>query len=230
MTQQKKRNSVPPPSPMLNAFKSIVEGLREAIGPDCEIVLHDLRNPQSTIIAIAGNITDRSIGGPPTDLLLRLVHEGQTDEHVLNYETNTPDGRMLRSSTLFLKDGRGKTIGSLCINVDITYLNHFKNWITAFCQVRDALSGGETPAERFPRDVRDVLNSALEDAINSNGMPVTAMQKAERMRVVELLDEAGIFTIKSSLMHVAQRLNVSRATVYSYLEEINASRNQQRSR
>lgn len=230
MTEQKKRMTIPPPSPVLNVFKGMIDGLRDAIGPDCEIVLHDFRNPQSTIIAIAGSITDRSIGGPPTDLLLRLLRERKTDNHVLNYETNTPDGRTLRSSTLFVRDGQGETIGSLCINIDITYVSHFKNWITAFCQVHDALSPGEPPAERFPRDVRDVLNSAIEDAVVSIGIPVAAMQKAERMRVVELLDEAGIFTIKSSLVHVAQRLNVSRATVYSYLEEIGAARSQKLSR
>ncbi len=228
MPQQNKAQPVPPSSPILTAFKGIVDGLREAIGAECEIVLHDLRNPQSTIIAIAGSITNRAIGGPPTDLLLRLLHEDQTDEHVVNYETNTPDGRILRSSTLFIRDEHGVTIGSLCINVDITYVNHFKNWVTAFCEVRDTLTRGETPSERFPRDVRDVLNSAISDAVNSIGLPVAAMRKAERMKVVELLDEAGIFTIKSSLVHVAQRLGVSRATIYSYLEEINAVRTQRR--
>lgn len=223
MTSSGNRRSLPP-VPVIEALKLVVDGLREAIGPDCEVVLHDLRDVRSTIVALAGNLTNRSIGGPPTDLLLKLLHDGDTDKHAVNYETQTDDGKVFRSSTLFLKDESGETVGSLCINVDITYVRHFRNWITAFCDVGEPLSGDTTPAERFPRDVHTVLETAISEAIDAVGVPVVALRKADRMRIIEILASKGIFSIRSSLVYVARRLNVSRATIYNYLEEISASK------
>ena len=212
-----------PPVPVLEAMKLIVEGLRDAIGPECEVVLHDLRDTRSTIIALAGDLTHRSIGGPPTDLLLRLLHEGKTDENAVNYETKSDDGKTLRSSTLFLKDEAGETVGSLCINVDITYVEHFRKWISAYCEVGDLFSDAAPTSERFPRDVQTVLETALSEAIESVGVPVVALRKQDRLKIVEILSNKGIFSIRSSLLYVARRLNVSRATIYNYLEEIAVS-------
>ena len=222
MTSARKGRALPP-VPVLEAMKLIVEGLRDAIGPDCEVVLHDLRDTRSTIIALAGDLTHRDIGGPPTDLLLRLLHEGKTDEHAVNYEARSDDGKMLRSSTLFLKDETGATVGSLCINVDITYAQHFKHWISSFCEVRELFASDTAPSERFPRDVHTVLETALSEAIESVGVPVVALRKQDRLRIVEILASKGIFSIRSSLVYVARRLNVSRATIYNYLEEISVS-------
>lgn len=207
-----------PASPLLEGLKGIVDGLRAAIGPDCEVVLHDLRSSDRTIIAIAGAVTNREIGGPPTDLLLRLMHEGETEAHAVNYETRTQDGKVLRSSTLFLKDETGTVIGSLCINVDITYIRHFRTWVSSFCAVGRDSPNAASSTEHFARDVREVLEDAISDALDVVGVPAAALRKADRIRVVGVLASKGIFSIRGSAMQVAERLGVSRASIYNYLE------------
>ena len=50
------------------------------------------------------------------------------------------------------------------------------------------------------------------------------MKKENKMRVVKALDEHGIFLIKGAVDSVAGFLDVSRYTVYNYLQEIRSQR------
>ena len=52
----------------LAPYAEMVEFLGEALGKEYEVVLHDLTNPECSIVAIAnGELSGRSIGGPVTD-------------------------------------------------------------------------------------------------------------------------------------------------------------------
>lgn len=209
--------------PTLVALRAIVDGLRTTLGSNAEVVLHDLSQPQSSVIAIAGEVTGRHVGSPATDLLLQLLQKGLTDEPVLNYRTTTPDGRALRSSTLFLKDADNGVIGCLCINYDLTYLSRFRSWLDEYCSTGElgALTAGT--AETFARSVEDVLHEAITEVVTARGVPVPLMSKPDRLTVIRLLDDKGIFLIKNSAHSVARALGISRATLYSYLNEIHAS-------
>ena len=103
----------------LSTLAEMVPDLARSLGPDHEVVLHDLRLIPNSIVAIGGSLTGRSVGGPTTDLLLRLVHH-RRHENVLRYQTRSADGRILRSSTLFIRDPDRRPVGCLCINTDIT--------------------------------------------------------------------------------------------------------------
>lgn len=52
--------------------------LGAALGKDCEIVLHDLRYPDESVIAIAnGDISSRKLRAPATDFILKLMQIGK---------------------------------------------------------------------------------------------------------------------------------------------------------
>src|SRR6185369_1282804 len=100
---------------VLTALVPAIPGLAAMLGPGNEVLLHDLSRLPDSIIAIAGDLTGRSVGGPMTDLLLGLVRRGTTQD-LTNYRTHGPDGRPIRSSTLFLRDADGVAVGCLCVN------------------------------------------------------------------------------------------------------------------
>ncbi len=104
----------------LAVLGGMLPDLARALGPDHEVVLHDLRLIPNSIVAIGGDLTGRSVGGPTTDLLLRLVYQGRHERSALRYQTRSASGRILRSSTLFIRDHDGRPVGCLCINTDIT--------------------------------------------------------------------------------------------------------------
>ncbi|MFE0023836.1 aminotransferase class V-fold PLP-dependent enzyme [Amycolatopsis sp. NPDC059021] len=196
-----------PASPeLLTALIPAVHGLAAMLGPGNEVLLHDLSRLPDSIIAIAGELTGRTVGGPMTDLLLGLVRRGTTQD-LTNYRTHGPDGRAIRSSTLFLRDAEGVAIGCLCVNSELT-----------------GAEGTETPQrETFPPDVDSLQRYLVERAVGKAGIPVELMKKQHKAAVVRELDEAGFFLIKDAVDHLAGQLDVTRYTIYNYLNETRAT-------
>lgn len=235
----------------LATLAGMVPDLAQALGPDHEVVLHDLRLIPNSIIAIGGNLTGRSVGGPATDLLLRLVHQGRSD-NVLRYQTRSADGRILRSSTLFVRDPDGRPVGCLCINTDIT------DWLSAQALVDDVTKvipidladSGAAPAadgaigqesgegqprrrdigeegleetESFAPTVDELAVSLVRKAIEHVGVPVDLMQKPHKLQVVCELEAGGLFLLRDAVDLTAHMLCISRYSVYNYLKELRAA-------
>jgi predicted transcriptional regulator YheO len=189
---------------LLTSLVPAVHGLAAMLGPGNEVLLHDLSRLPDSIVAIAGDLTGRTVGGPMTDLLLGLIRRGTTQD-LINYRTNSPDGRPIRSSTLFLRDADGVAIGCLCVNSEISEA------VTA--------TAPEQP-ETFPRDIDSLQRFLVDRAIAKVGVPPAEMKKQHKAAVVRELDEAGFFLIRDSVEHVAGQLDVTRYTIYNYLTEV----------
>jgi selenocysteine lyase/cysteine desulfurase/predicted transcriptional regulator YheO len=187
---------------VLAALVPTVNSLAAALGPGTEVVLHDLGALPNSIVAIAGDLTGREVGGPMTDLLLGLVRRGTTQD-LTNYETYAPDGRVIRSSTVFLRDADGVAVGCLCVNSDPGPTDRVV-----------------TTVETFPGDVDTLQRLLVERAVADVDVPVELMKKAHKSRVVRVLDDAGYFLIRDSVDHLAGVLDVTRYTIYNYLNEI----------
>ncbi|GLZ33381.1 aminotransferase class V [Lentzea sp. NBRC 105346] len=199
------RSLVPKPavSGALSALIPTVNSLAAALGPGTEVVLHDLSRLPNSIVAIAGALTGREVDGPMTDLLLGLVRRGTTQD-LTDYETYAPDGRAIRSSTVFVRDSAGVAVGCLCVN-------------------RLAEHSVSEPVESFPQDVDTLQRVLVEKAIADVGVPVPLMKKVHKSQVVRVLDEAGFFLIRDSVDHLAGVLDVTRYTIYNYLNEVRDS-------
>ncbi|GEB80630.1 hypothetical protein DDE01_20450 [Desulfovibrio desulfuricans] len=53
----------------IERYVPLVDFLGAFLGEDCEVVLHDVRNPDNSVLAIANNhISGRRKGAPLTDL------------------------------------------------------------------------------------------------------------------------------------------------------------------
>ncbi|WP_371500934.1 helix-turn-helix domain-containing protein [Kitasatospora sp. NBC_00374] len=77
--------------------------------------------------------------------------------------------------------------------------------------------GAPAVAVRLPH-----LSSALdrllaEMARQFDGRPLAELDRADKQRVVALLEERGAFTVRHGVETVASALGVSRFTVYNYL-------------
>ncbi|MBD4651157.1 transcriptional regulator, partial [Xanthomonas citri pv. citri] len=60
----------------------------------------------------------------------------------------------------------------------------------------------------------------MREAIEQVGVPVSLMRKDHKLRVVDELRLRGFFLLKDSIEATANRLKVSRFTVYNYLNEL----------
>lgn len=208
----------------LKLFMPLVDALAETFGKNCEVVLHDFSKPHKSIIKIAnGHITGRGVGGPATDLILSYVEKrGHKNDSLVGYRTKTKKGAELKSTTVFIRDDKDKIVGALCINIDITPYVSTKNVLEELCLMPNAQTLGaekQTP-EKFESSVDNVINELLEHSISKVGKPTVHMAKEDKLRIIRDLKEKGLFLIKGSAKRVSQELNVSLATIYKYLEEI----------
>jgi predicted transcriptional regulator YheO len=214
----------------------VMEGIAKAVGPYCEVVLHDLSKKElgSSIRRIEnGHVTGRSVGGPSTNLGLELLSslDGEDPEAAENanqfgYLARAGNGNELRCSSVYFQDGRGDLLGALCINVNLTIFQMLQQGLNSILKpaaVELAAGDHGTEQEIFATDVDGLLESMLETAIAEMSVPVSMMSKTDRVEVFRYLDKRGAFFIKHSVPKTAKRLGVSKVSAYSYLEKARQS-------
>ena len=202
---------------MLRQYTVLVEYLGKTLGPDYEVVLHEILPENSRVAAIAnGSISGRSVGAPITNAALRMIMQKQyeTSDYNLNYTGQLANGKTIRSSTMFIKDG-GKLVGLLCINF---YLN------TPLSQLLDSLCAPaqQSPAvtETFAENTRELVVQSVEQARAQVMADGSILPSNKNREIVALLHRWNIFKIKDSVPLTAQALDISPNTVYLHLRNV----------
>jgi predicted transcriptional regulator YheO len=211
-----------PLSPRMTALLPIVHGLAEMFGPDCEVVLHDLARLPHSIVAIEnGHVTSRTVGDVPTDLMLRTLRSADDDAHDVRLYVTSSDGKILKSLAVTLRDDDGRAFAILGLNYDLSDVVQTQRTLANFAAV--GRLGGEAVPEReeiFAGDIRDVVAGMITKILNEMGKTPGVMNREEKMEVVKRLEERGAFLVKRSAEQVAEALDLSRYTIFSYLKEI----------
>ena len=201
----------------LELLKQVAAGIAAQFGSSCEVVIHDLsRNPDHSIVAIInGHVSGRKVGDGASNVVMEQLRtqDPEPKDH-LCYLTKTPDGKILKSSTVYIRDRKGKVSAILAINYDISRLILMEE------ALHDLVSTGEeVPAEpERITNVNDLLEDLIEQSVALAGKPVALMNKDDRMRAVRFLNEHGAFLITKSSDKVAKFFGISKYTLYSYID------------
>lgn len=206
-----------PIHPKLLSIIPIAKAVAETFGSNCEVVIHDFRNMENSIVAIFnGHVTGRTIDTQMSEPILSKINKHQEGHDVYNYTGKSTLGRELKSTTTFMKDDDGEIIGCMCINFDITDLLSARNVMNELCKVDEK----EIEVIGEINKVNDVLYDIVEGTIHKFGRPVIYLTKDEKVSIVKDLEEKGVFLIKGAIDYVANSLQVSRYTIYNYLDGI----------
>src|SRR6516225_5530485 len=82
---------------LLREAAKIVQALGRMLAPCCEVVLHELSNPDHAILAIENPLSGRRIGEPTTEMGLARINVPNFPDVVQNYANSLPDGRQVKS-------------------------------------------------------------------------------------------------------------------------------------
>lgn len=203
---------------ILATLMQVADAVVNIFPKSLEVVVHDLREPQSSIKYIAGNVTNRHIGGPITDYGIRaLQEEGDNVRDKYSYKTISKDGRDLKSTTCFLRNSDGKVIAAFCINLDMTELLNAQQMIDSITSTLN-ISDDNKSIENFSTTIDETIDVLFERAVNKVGKQPASMLKDDKIALVNELDNLGVFQIKGSIEHIGTRLGVTKYTVYNYLK------------
>lgn len=215
---------------ILDYYKKLVDFLGQVLGEHGEVVLRDCRKPNHDIIAIAnGHVSGRTVGAPITDFTLSVLanEEWKEKDFVANYVGKAAPNKNLRSSTFFIREN-GKLVGQICINIDMAPYEQLMDGIRTLSGM-SFMHGLDTdgivceePVENFSADVaRDMMSKAVVQVVGSSEELVRErLTQEDRIRIVEGLNQAGLFQIKGAVSQVAEYLYCSEASVYRYLAKI----------
>lgn len=202
---------------ILNSYHAVVDGLAALIGEHCEIVIHSLEDLQHSAIYIAnGHNTNRKVGSPITDLALSSLHHMQTENVSKPYFTRAKGNVLMKSITIAIRNPEQRIIGLLCINMNLDApLSQFLNAMLPTDNQAELVS-----AVNFANSVEDLVAQTIENTIDEINADTNVANNSKNKQIVYALFEKGIFDIKDSIHQVADRLNISRHTVYLYIRQI----------
>ncbi len=174
----------------LEFLKQVVGALGRLLGDKCEVVLHDLRAPESSIIAIAhGEITGRTVGDSSTNLALPVLKDPFGEHDKFNYRSVTRSGRTLKSSSVYFKDHEGRVFAALCVNYDISEMQIVANVLQEFTQTEYQEN------EHFANDINEVITRILEETFEANRTALLLNDKDERLNLIADLNDKGVHAI-----------------------------------
>lgn len=210
---------------IIKSYIPMVDFISNLYGENCEVILHDLRNLEHSIVCIKNShVTGRGSSSTLTDFALDVVYNKEKYKnmtHVSNYTSTGKNGNSLRSSSYFIRGSDNELIGMICVNIDTSIYRAFKS----FFEQQIGNSDINEPKEKFTDNIFELVVQKIEDIFADHAISPTRMTIEEKKEIVRLMNQKGIFLLKGSVTIVADRLNVSEQTVYRYIKEWEMSAN-----
>jgi predicted transcriptional regulator YheO len=201
---------------------NLLEGVQELLGSNCEIIVHDFRKgyEQSIVHALNSQLSGRDVGGKPRGaLIMNLGKDIETlkKSKVLFYKGEK--GQIFKSCSTLIGDSSNRVIGSICINIEVSQLLGVNSMLNEFLSTTSKNEILKDKSAIMAQNVDDVLQyyiSTCEQMINSS---MELMNKEQKIKAISFLYEKGVFKITKANMLLCERFQISKYTLYKYLEE-----------
>ena len=190
------------------------KGIAETFGSSCETLGHDMSIATHPMLSIYnGHVSGRTVGST-MDILgndTQLNEDGLKTDFVNLYAT-TPTGQQIKSST-FHMIGEDYNL-ALGINFDYSSLIYANRILV------DLMSADADLKSAMWHSGDNRLGEIFDECLTAVGKPISALNKADRLKIIALLNQRDAFSFRKSVPFISQRLGVSRYTIYKYLSEL----------
>lgn len=206
----------------LQPYIPLAQMLVQTLGPDCEIVLHDLDSPAHSVVYVENpSVTGRKVGESFDQLVKQVILSDELKENfVANYYFTAPNGKYIRSSSLLIKNEAGHLTGAMCINLDTTKLTQSLDFLKAL--LPPAPKKQESPEAGKDEHVSVMIENLMDNILGD--ADAQSLPREERLEKIRFMDEKGLFLMKGSAQKAAEKLGVGKVTIYSYLDEVRGKR------
>lgn len=194
----------------IKSFLPTAEAIQRLLHPHAEVVVHDMKLNQ--IVAIFHPFSKRRVGD--SSLFTKEEEMARLEDCVGPYEKINWDGRKLKSVSSVIRDENNKTVGMLCINLDVSKLERFHDLISSFI---NSEKFSPKPEPLFQDDWQERINTYVHAYLIEHHLTLESLTRSEKKELIEHLNEIGAFSAKNAALYIAQIIGVSRATIYNYL-------------
>ncbi len=202
--------------PFVKPYIPMIQGVIALFAPFVEVAIHDVTTGKIT--AIYNNITNRKVGdlSPVTELQLPVSEFPDVFEPY--YETNW-DGRKIKCTTVTVRDEAKNPVALICFNFDVSVFEDMRLNLKTFLQVKEHTSN---PVELYSDNWQVKIDTHILSYISQHKLILGKLTREEKQSVIEELSKHGVFFLKNAAPYVANKLGVSRATIYNYLKILRA--------
>ena len=185
---------------MLRQYTVLVEYLGKTLGPDYEVVLHEILPENSRVAAIANGKTIRSStmfikdGGKLVGLLC------------INFD----DSRFHEISDAILK----------LIHPDDFVHHHYFPVDAPAKQPMQPQHPAPDPAEHFQSDMNGLMEELFDTVTKSVSVPLDRLTQAERTQIIARLYDQGMFELRGAVQFTVHKLACSQASIYRYIKKV----------
>ena len=202
----------------LDFYKRLAKALAMEFGDNCEVLVHDLTggDPEHTIVAIEnGHVSHRQTGDGPSQVTLEAMQEKHPEnlQDRSGYLLRTHDGRIVKSSTVYIRNEQGGVDGIFCVNYDITSLLMAQKAVGSLLTHQE-----EHRSASIPQNVNELLDDLIEQSVERVGKPVALMTKDDKIAAIQFLNNAGAFLVTKSGDKISKFFGISKYTLYSYID------------
>ena len=197
----------------LRPYVPLAQMLVQTLGPDCEVVLHDLDTPAHSVVYVENpSVTGKQV----------ILSDDLKENFVANYYFTAPNGKHIRSSSLLIKNARGNLTGAMCINLDTTRLSGALSFLQSLLPPEPQKTAPMEQSAGSGAHVSVLIENLMDNILN--GSDAQSLTRDERLEKIRFMDEKGLFLMKGSVEKAAEKLGVGKVTIYSYLDEVRGKR------
>lgn len=206
---------------ILNFLMSLGEGISAMFGPDCEVIIHDLKNKGIVTAIYNGHVTGRRKGDNLNLLGIYKMEEAIEGRDFYNCLCRTAEGRLIKSTTVHFKDKNYHY--AFGINYDFTKLSLAESVLSNLVR-----TGNNVETMINVNASEKIVDDIFLEGVKLVGKPIALMNKEDRMNLVRYLRDHGGFSLKKGIQNVAKKMHVSRYTIYNYLKAFEEEEKQSR--
>lgn len=195
-------------------YEPFVKAIVELFHPFAEAAVHDLE--EGKIVAIYHNISQRKVGDISPLKELKIDTKDFPDHFAPYYKQNW-DGKPLKCTSITIRNSKGKPIGLICINIDMSAFQHGYQLLEAFLKTK---TDANNPVEVFGGQYEEQVMHAIQQYLDVHQLSLPHLTRTQKKELVQELYYKGIFNFKNAAPFVAKQLNTSRATIYNYIRQL----------
>ncbi|EGO2807988.1 hypothetical protein IDE03_000964 [Enterococcus faecalis] len=198
----------------------MLDGLGNFFGSTHEVILHSLENLESSAIkVINGHFSNRKEGAPITDMALKMLSqvESEHDYAVKPYYNKNQKGVILKSSTIPVIGENDRIIGLICINMhlEMPLIDYLQDLLPSGQQ--NDMSQELKNSEHFSDNIDELITTSLTKVKQEVESDPNVSHLNQNKEIVIRLYDQGIFNLKDSVIKIADRLGISKNTIYLHI-------------